>query len=84
MDKTNKQIKISNEYLKALKELTPREIQILDMVAEARTSKGISRKLKISEDTVKTHRANICKKLGLEGHRGLIRWCRKHINGLGA
>lgn len=46
-------------------ELTGREIEILQHVAEGRTSKEIGDRLYISENTVKNHVRNILDKLGL-------------------
>jgi Response regulator containing a CheY-like receiver domain and an HTH DNA-binding domain len=45
--------------------LTGREIEILKEVAEGLTSKAISEKLFISENTVKNHIRNILDKTGL-------------------
>lgn len=44
--------------------LTPREIQILRMVAMGKTSQEIANDLRISEVTVKWHIANTMRKLG--------------------
>lgn len=43
--------------------LTPREQEVLKMVAEGTTNKGIGKILLISPDTVKVHRAKIMKKI---------------------
>ena len=45
--------------------LTPREREVLQLLAEGRSSKAISTKLNLSERTVETHRHNIMKKLNL-------------------
>jgi DNA-binding NarL/FixJ family response regulator len=45
--------------------LTGREIEVLQLVAEGRTSKEIGDRLYISENTVKNHVRNILDKLGL-------------------
>ena len=60
--------------------LTPRELEVLKLIAEAQTSKQIAEELVISVKTVERHRQNILDKLGLrdrvaagQGHRrGLI------------
>jgi DNA-binding NarL/FixJ family response regulator len=44
--------------------LSPREQEILTLVAEARTNRDIARRLYISEATVKRHLANAYSKLG--------------------
>jgi DNA-binding NarL/FixJ family response regulator len=47
------------------RELTPREIDTVRMVAQGLRNKAIARQLEISEGTVKTHMRNVYKKLGL-------------------
>jgi DNA-binding NarL/FixJ family response regulator len=47
------------------RELTPREIDTVRMVAQGLRNKAIARRLEISEGTVKTHVRNVYKKLGL-------------------
>lgn len=58
--------------------LTPTERSILRLVAEYRTTKDISAELSISSRTVETHRANICKKLALQGSHALIKFAIAH------
>ena len=45
--------------------LTPREREILQMIAEGQVNKDIANKLNLSLYTVETHRGNILQKLGL-------------------
>ncbi len=47
-------------------ELSDREIQILQLIAEGLSNKGIAQKLSISEHTVKYHLKNIMQKLGVQ------------------
>src|ERR1700674_3187177 len=42
--------------------LTPREIQVLELVAEGLSNKGIAARLEISDQTVKFHVSSICGK----------------------
>jgi NarL family two-component system response regulator LiaR len=49
-----------------LADLTPRERDVLKLVAEGFANKEIGRRLFISEKTVKTHVSNILQKLGVE------------------
>src|SRR5207237_7442215 len=44
--------------------LTPRELQVLQLVAQGLPNKGIARLLGISENTAKFHVASLCGKLG--------------------
>lgn len=51
----------------ALDSLTPREGDVLALMAEGRTNAGIGRRLRVNERTVETHVANILLKLGIDG-----------------
>lgn len=61
-----------------LHQLTPTERRILKMIAEEKTSKDIGEQLFISHRTVETHRANICRKLDLQGSLSLVRFAVAH------
>jgi DNA-binding NarL/FixJ family response regulator len=50
----------------ALAELTPREREVLSLMAEGRTNAGIARQLWLTEKTVETHVRTILMKLGLQ------------------
>jgi DNA-binding NarL/FixJ family response regulator len=54
--------------------LTPREEEILTLVAEARTNDEIAEALRISKKTVERHRANILEKLGMRDRVQLTRY----------
>jgi DNA-binding NarL/FixJ family response regulator len=54
--------------------LTPRELEILKLIAEAHTSKEIADKLFISIKTVDRHRQNILDKLGMRDRVELTRY----------
>ena len=54
--------------------LSPREREILQLVAEGRTSKEIARLLQISPKTAESHRYSIMKKLGIHDVAGLVRY----------
>jgi DNA-binding NarL/FixJ family response regulator len=53
--------------------LTPREQQIVKLIAESHTNRQIAELLTISEKTVETHRANILEKLGMRDRVELTR-----------
>lgn len=57
-----------------LDSISPRERQLLQMLAEGKTSKDIAVELKISVYTVDAHRSRIMKKLQLRGIGDLIRF----------
>ena len=54
--------------------LTPREREVLRLVAEGRTNAAIGEQLFISPRTVETHRAHVMKKLSLRRHAELVRY----------
>ena len=54
--------------------LTPRELQVLKLIAEAYTSKEIAKELVISVKTVERHRQNILDKLGMSDRVELTRY----------
>lgn len=54
--------------------LTPREREVLKLVAEGRTNQEIADQLVISIKTVQAHRANMMEKLGLEDITQLVRF----------
>jgi DNA-binding NarL/FixJ family response regulator len=55
-------------------ELTPREEEIVKLVAEAHTTKQIAEILHLSEKTVENHRANAMRKLGMRDRVELVRY----------
>jgi DNA-binding NarL/FixJ family response regulator len=60
----------------SLDELTPRELEVLGLMAEGRTNAGIAKQLWLTEKTVEAHVSSILGKLGLphtaEGHRRVL------------
>jgi DNA-binding NarL/FixJ family response regulator len=55
-----------------LRELTPRERQVLDIILQGRQTKEIATELDISPRTVENHRSNIMKKLSLHSQVDLV------------
>jgi DNA-binding NarL/FixJ family response regulator len=54
--------------------LTPRELEVVKLIAEAYSSKEIARELGISIKTVERHRENILEKLGMRDRVELTRY----------
>lgn len=88
---TEEQIKVvvqmAFNYLKErdkdglVKQLTFAEFRILKLIAELKTSKEIASLLYISEKTVKSHRHNLSKKLGLkEENNSVLKWAIQYFN----
>src|SRR5213593_1195002 len=55
-------------------ELTPREQEVVKLVAEAHTNKEIAAILHLSEKTVENHRSNAMRKLGMRDRVELVRY----------
>ena len=72
---------LAEEYVRALKQkgvadsyelLTPREREILQLLAEGKTNKEVATLLNISVYTAETHRGNILQKLNLHSSAELV------------
>jgi DNA-binding NarL/FixJ family response regulator len=61
-----------------LRTLTPREIEVLKLVAEGHTNQEIADRLVLSIKTVQAHRANVMEKLGLRDITHLVRFAIRH------
>lgn len=57
--------------------LTPREMQILNLVAEGYSNKEIAERLVVSPSTVHSHRTNLMQKLGLSTRHELVQYARR-------
>jgi two-component system response regulator NreC len=58
--------------------LSPRETEILRLMAEGCSNKEIAEELVVSPSTVHSHRTNLMSKLGLNSRRELIQYARDH------
>jgi DNA-binding NarL/FixJ family response regulator len=61
-------------------QLTTREQQVLQHIANGESNKQIARELDLSVRTVETHRLNIKRKLGIEGQAELIKFAVQHVH----
>jgi DNA-binding CsgD family transcriptional regulator len=59
---------------RASKQLTPRHREVLRLIADGISTKGIAARLKISVKTAEFHRARLMKKLAVRGVAGLVRY----------
>jgi DNA-binding NarL/FixJ family response regulator len=58
--------------------LSPREAEILELVAEGRTNAEMAKGLWVTEQTVKFHLRNIYRKLGVSNRTAASRWAHAH------
>ena len=68
----------TSSLAQALRVLTPREVEVLKLVAEGRTNQEIADQWTLSIKTVQTHRANVMEKLDLRDITHLVRFAIKH------
>ena len=54
--------------------LTPREEEVVKLIAEAYTNSQIAQILHLAEKTVESHRANVLRKLGMRDRVELVRY----------
>ena len=61
-----------------LEVLSPREREILQLVAEGKTSQEIAKRLSISPKTVDTYRSRLMHKIGVDDVAGLVKFAIQH------
>jgi DNA-binding NarL/FixJ family response regulator len=54
--------------------LTPREEEVVKLIAEAHTNAQIAEILHLAEKTIESHRANVLRKLGMRDRVELVRY----------
>jgi DNA-binding CsgD family transcriptional regulator len=61
-------------------DLTPREVEILQLVAQGLSNSELAERLWVSDQTVKFHLSNVYRKLNVESRAKASRWAA--VNGL--
>lgn len=61
-------------------DLTPREREVLGLVADGLPNKLIARRLEISEKTVKAHLTNIFQRIGVSDRTQAALWAQRNLN----
>ncbi|MFQ6133366.1 MAG: response regulator [Armatimonadota bacterium] len=64
----------AEEHPQQPRQLTPRETEVLALIARGHTNRRIAEMLSISVKTVEAHRANVVSKLGVKGRAPLVRY----------
>ncbi|HEY5073457.1 MAG TPA: response regulator transcription factor [Pyrinomonadaceae bacterium] len=67
----------ATEHTHFLARLTPRQREILTLIAEGHSTKDIARRLNISVKTVESHRAQLMERLDIHDVAGLVRYAIK-------
>ena len=57
-----------------LDKLSPRQVEVLRLVAQGHPTREIARRLELSVKTIETHRAETMKRLGIHDVAGLVRY----------
>jgi DNA-binding NarL/FixJ family response regulator len=65
------------ELRRPLAKLTPRQVEVLRMVAEGQRTREIATRLKLSVKTVESHRGEIMKRLGIHDLVNLVRYAMR-------
>ena len=68
----------TKEKLKQEVRLTKREIDVLKLIAEGKTTPQIAKQLFIAPSTVETHRRNLIDKTDVPNSKGLVRFAFQH------
>jgi DNA-binding CsgD family transcriptional regulator len=77
INRTRRAIELA-EAQPSIKDLTPAERHVLNLIAGNLTTKEIGEQLFISPRTVEKHRENICQKLNLQGSHSLLKFALSH------
>ena len=64
----------ARQVRRQLDQLTPRELDVALLIAEARSNEEIASELVVSKRTVESHVANIRSKLGFTQRAQIVRW----------
>jgi DNA-binding NarL/FixJ family response regulator len=57
-----------------LQELTPRQREVLQLIAEGHSTKDMAQRLNVSVKTIETHRTELMHRLGIHDVAGLVRY----------
>ncbi len=71
-------LKMANEPEENSGQLTPRELEVLQLLADQLSSREIAGKLFIGERTVETHRKNLMRKTKSTNTAGLVKYALTH------
>ena len=71
--RARRELEESEEIRRRIRSLTPREREVLDLVADGAANKVTASRLGLSERTVEIHRAAVMRKMGAESLAQLVR-----------
>jgi two-component system, NarL family, sensor kinase len=62
----------------SLQDLTPKEREVLALIAKGLTNKAIAKELNVAEKTIKTHVSSVLSKLNLKSRTTAALWAKEH------
>ncbi len=62
-------------------DLSPRELEVLELVKQGMANKQIARRLGIAERTVKAHLTNVFQAIGVTDRTAAALWAQEHLSG---
>lgn len=68
----------SQETVTKLARLTPREMQVLELLYEGKSTAAIAKELAVAINTVRNYIAGLYRKLGVHSRTDLLTWVKKH------
>jgi DNA-binding NarL/FixJ family response regulator len=67
-------VRTALEVRRPLSRLSPRQIEVLRMIAEGLTTRQMAERLALSSKTIETHRSAVTRRLGIREVAGLVRY----------
>lgn len=80
ISKLNEKRKVKDELATGLKDLSEKEIVVLNLIAESKSTKEIAEELYLSPRTVENYRYRISEKLNLRGSYSLLKFAIQNKN----
>ena len=74
MERVAEILQAALEVRRPLGKLSPRQIEVLRLIAQGLTTKQIAQHLVLSEKTIETHRSAVAQRLGIRDVAGLVRY----------
>jgi DNA-binding NarL/FixJ family response regulator len=73
-----RRVQAPSEVSPASAELTPRELEVLRLVADGHSNQAIAERLGVSRKTVDVHRTNFMRKLALHDVTEIVKYALRH------
>lgn len=70
--------KVNMDHNNPLANLTHREFQVFNLMAQGKTAMEVGESMHLSHKTIHTHRSKLLKKLGLETNLDIVNFAREH------